>query len=431
VPPLRPAAGRARVAAPRVGLFGLFGQGNLGNDGSLEAVLAYLRTRHPDAVLDIRCTRPEEVTARFGIPAGHLRWYALSQGNSGPIAMARKGLGTGMGLGIDAVRTARWVRRHDLVIVPGMGVLEATLPLRPWQTPYLMFLLCAFGRIFGTRVALVSVGSNVIRQRLTRMLVTHAARLAHYRSFRDTAARDAMRQMGLDTAGDAVYPDLAFSLPAPAGEAEIPGAVGVGLMDYSGGNDDRSRAADIHASYVEQMRRFVVWLLDSGRTVQLLAGDTIDWRVVQRVRSEVQALRPELAATSLTAEPACSLDELMRQMCAVETVVATRFHTVLCALMLGKPTLSVGYAPKFDALMAEMSLTEFAQSAKSVDAQRLIDQFADLEARAQQLRPAIIRRSTANTELLDRQFATLSSLLFPEACPGTAPGQPSSSAASR
>ena len=48
-----------------------------------------------------------------------------------------------------------------------MGVLETTLPLRPWQFPYDMFVLCAAGRIFGTKVALVSVGANVPSERLT------------------------------------------------------------------------------------------------------------------------------------------------------------------------------------------------------------------------------------------------------------------------
>lgn len=37
---------------PRVGLFGLLGSGNLGNDGSMEAVLGYLRSAHPEAVVD-------------------------------------------------------------------------------------------------------------------------------------------------------------------------------------------------------------------------------------------------------------------------------------------------------------------------------------------------------------------------------------------
>ena len=58
-----------------MGLLGLFGQGNLGNDGSLEAMLAYLRERHPEAVLDVRCTEPDLVCARYGVAADRLRWY--------------------------------------------------------------------------------------------------------------------------------------------------------------------------------------------------------------------------------------------------------------------------------------------------------------------------------------------------------------------
>ena len=38
-------------------MVGLFGQGNLGNDGSLEAICGYLRTEHPDAILDVLCSR--------------------------------------------------------------------------------------------------------------------------------------------------------------------------------------------------------------------------------------------------------------------------------------------------------------------------------------------------------------------------------------
>ena len=51
--------------------------------------------------------------------------------------------------------------------------------MRPWGFPYTMFVMSAVGRIFRTKVALVSVGSNVISQRLTRWLFTSAARLAY------------------------------------------------------------------------------------------------------------------------------------------------------------------------------------------------------------------------------------------------------------
>jgi polysaccharide pyruvyl transferase WcaK-like protein len=412
---LRPVKRRRRAVAgaPRVGLVGLLGQGNLGNDGSLEAVLAYLDAEHSDAILDFLCSGTEQVTARYGFPATRLRWYNTeTKGMPGITALAAKSLKVPLGMVIDAFRTATWVSRHDIVIVPGMGVFEATLPLRAWHTPYSMFLVCAFGRLWGTKVAFVSVGANYSRQRLIRRLVTGAARLAYYRSYRDTFSRDAMRRMGLDTSGDAVYPDLAFALPTPLGAPAVAGSVGVGVMSYHGGNDDRQQADQIHAAYVEKMLSFVLWLVDNGRPVRLFATDVHDQSAMHEVIAGLRAHRPGLGPSQVIAVPVSSLDELMRQLASVDTVVASRYHNVLCALKLAKPTLSVGYAAKFDVLMAEMGLAEFCQSARSLDVGRLIEQFTELEGRSTQLRQTMARRAEVNARLLDHQFATLSAMLF-------------------
>jgi polysaccharide pyruvyl transferase WcaK-like protein len=411
-------AGTSTSAVPRVGLFGLLGQGNLGNDASLEAVLSFLKAEHPDAIVDCLCSGPKEVTARYGIPAIRLRWYQPDpQGASGLPALARKGLGIGLGMVADVFRTASWVRRHDVVIVPGMGVLEATVPLRPWQTPYSMFLLCTSARALGAKVALISVGANVIHQRATRWLITRSAQLAHYRSYRDAVSRDAMRGMGLDTSGDAIYPDLVFSLPTPPGEPSAPGTVGVGVMDYSGGNDDRGRADQIRATYVETVKRFVLWLVENGRPVRLFTGDVHDERIVQEILAEVRAHWPEIDPPQLIAQPVASVDELMRQMASVDTVVATRYHNVICAVKMAKPTVSLGYAAKFDALMADMGLAGFSQPARSLDLGRLIEQFTEVERRAPQLRQTMKDRNAVNARLLAEQFASLSAILFPAPAP--------------
>ena len=126
----------------------------------------------------------------------------------------------------------------------------------------------------------------------------------------------------------------------------------------------------------------------------------------------LRAHRPQLGPSQIVAEPVSSIDELMRQIASVDTVVASRFHNVLCALMLAKPTLSVGYAAKFDVLMEEVGMAEFCQSAHSVDVDRLIEQFTELESRSTQLQQMIMERTAANARLLDHQFATLSALLF-------------------
>ena len=75
------------------------------------------------------------------------------------------------------------------MIVPGAGALETTLPQRAWGFPYALFLLSLSGKLSGTKVALVSVGADVINKRVTRWLSNSTARLAFYRSYRDGYSR--------------------------------------------------------------------------------------------------------------------------------------------------------------------------------------------------------------------------------------------------
>ncbi|MFF4503780.1 polysaccharide pyruvyl transferase family protein [Streptomyces sp. NPDC001401] len=390
-----------------VGVFGLLGSGNLGNDGSLEAVLGYLRAEHPDAVVDALCGGPEAVTTRFGIPATRLHWNRAEYRTASRVgAIASKGLGKL----VDVFRTAAWVRRHDVVIVPGMGVLEATLPLRPWGFPYSLFLLCASGRLLGTRVALVSVGAAEIRNRPTRALVRWSARLAAYRSYRDAQSRDAMRAMGVNVARDEVYPDLAFSLPTPQASAPsgTPGLVCVGVMDFHGGNDDRARAEEIYRRYLDGTIRFVRTLVEEGRPVRLLTGDQCDASVVAAILDAVDS--PLVTA----AEPA-SLADLMKEMAAADTVVAVRYHNLICALKTGTPVLALCYAAKSDALMTEMGLGAYCHPAREVDADRLLEQFRALEKHSAELRQTLTERNQAAARRLDHQFNSLTTAVFPAA----------------
>ncbi|MEU3917244.1 polysaccharide pyruvyl transferase family protein [Streptomyces sp. NPDC029004] len=389
----------------RVGVFGLLGSGNLGNDGSLEAVLGYLRTEHPEAAVDALCGGPEVVTARYGIPATRLHWY---RGEYRTASRAGAVVGKGLGKLVDVVRTAAWVRRHDVVIVPGMGVLEATLPLRPWGFPYALFLLCASGRLFGTRVALVGVGAAPIGNRLTRTLVRRSARLSAYRSYRDAQSRDALRDMGVDTARDEVYPDLAFALPTPRADAPSgpPGPVCFGVMDFHGGDDDRARAEEIHLRYLDGTTRFVRALVEDGRPVRLLTGDECDAPVVAAILDAVDS--PLVTA----AEPA-SLADLMKEMAAADTVVATRYHNLICALKVGTPTLALSYAAKSDALMDRMGLGAYCHPAREVDADRLLEQFRALEKRSAELRRTLAERNLLAARQLQDQFTALTAALFP------------------
>jgi len=400
----------------RVGIFGKVGAGNIGNDASMESVLGYLRAKHPDAVIGAMCTGPATLRHRYGIDATNMFWHNKYH----PRSAAVSGILKVVGRGLDTFRTANWVRRHDAVIVPGAGVLEASLPMVPRGWPYALFLLSAYGKVFKTKVALVSVGAGVVNKPTTRRLLDGAARHAFYRSYRDEGAREAMGKRGLDVSGDRVYPDLAFALRPPAAVPVEERLVAVGVMAYYGTDDERRQADEIYAQYVAGMKGFVRWLVENDRKVLLLVGDTngSDGTVVDEILADLRARFPDLDPAAVTAAGVDSYSDVMRVLMPANAVVAIRYHNVLCALKLSKPTISIGYSPKHDVIIGNMGLPEFAMAVNSLDIDELIKRFTELENRAPELRKTLVERNAAKAELLDEQFDRLSALLFGDGSQG-------------
>jgi len=407
----------------------------------MEAILSYLRDTFPGAEIDAMTSGAENLTATYGIPAIPLHWHQKYEGEGWQskarlgaawraprrkaLATVTKALGIGAGLAIDAARTLDWVRRHDVVIVPGAGVLETTVMMRPWEDPYTWFLLGLAGRLGRTRVALVSVGANAIRQPLTRWLFTASAAMAHYRSYRDVMSRDAMRDNGLDVAADHVFRDVVFGYPweASAGDERT---VGVGVMAYYGNNDERDQATRLNAAYLAATKQFLRWLVDDGRQVRLFVGDTAgtDVTVVDEILADLRDYRPDLPPDQVMAMPAASWTDLREAMAPVSSLVAIRYHNVLCALKLGKPTIAISYGGKHDTLMRDMGLSGFCQPANAIDGDRLIEQFRELERHSGELRQQIAERNQANAGLVAQQFAELTAVLFRGFSDGGRPAVP-------
>jgi polysaccharide pyruvyl transferase WcaK-like protein/SAM-dependent methyltransferase len=423
-------------SAPIVGLFGILGAGNIGNDAQMEPMLTYLRQEHPGAVVDAMTTGSDRLRDVYGVHAVPLnfqfkrdagKWEGRT--NQGTAATAKRPgpakLGRiGLGLIIDAYRTASWVRRHDVVIVPGAGVLESSLLLRPWGMPYAMFLLCLSGKVFRTKVALVCVGANVINQRLPRFLCVSAAKLASYRSYRDEFSREAMGRQGVDTSADAVYADLAFGIPSLPDEPGDAGTIGVGIMAYYGANDDREQAKALHEAYVEKIKLLLRRLVDSGRRVRLFVGDSngSDASVAAELLADLRTYRPDLDQTWFAVEETESFGELMKAMSAVGAVIAVRYHNVLCTLKLGKPTVALAYSGKHDALMRDMGMAEYCQPIKSFDVDLLLKQLDHMAERPVELRKRMKERHAVKAELLRGQFTQLSGVFFPASDTGQAEG---------
>lgn len=370
---------------PRIGLFGIIGADNLGNDASVDIVVQWLRRVFPGVVLEFMGMGPRRLRERYGAPAGHLQWYDAHRRR---LPFPGAAFWKVFGRFLDAFRVVRWVGRHDVVLVPGAGVLESTTPTRPWARHLSLVVLTAAARLLDVPVGLVGIGASETVEPVGRWEVTHAVRWADYRSYRDEVSRRAMRNMGVEVSGDPVFSDMWFTVtPPPRVPSDRP-TVGVGIMNYQGSNAERPQAARLHQAYVDAMVSFVAGVVREGWRVRMFIGDPEDAPVLERIRHAVLTEHPE-AGSSIRRCHAATLVELMESLADVDAVVASRYHNVLCAVRLGIPTLSVSYAPKSDEVMARMGLSEFCHPAHAMDPRRMLAQFRELDRRRDELAPRI------------------------------------------
>lgn len=386
----------------KIVLFGQFGCGNTGNDGSLAAMADLLRDAQPDAEIVCACPNPSAVQTDLGIPA-----IATSRPvMTGKVGMLLDRLLLGVPRRIvHLVDPVRQLRGADMLLVPGTGFLDDFQEVpRGW--PLMILRWCLAARLVGARLAFVGIGAGPIRHPLSRFFMTTAARLCHYRSYRDTPSRDFMAALGIGRHRDEVCPDLAFALsPPPSRPRPVRPAlsVGVGVMSYSGWVNRGPDSEEIYDLYMSKIVSFVGWLLEKGHDVRLLTGDIMDQRAVWHALERLQAtIAPELSS-ALIVEPTATLFELMRQIALTDLVVASRFHNVVCAIKLRKPVISLGYAEKNEALLRQIGLEGFSQHIEHFDPELLKQQFLRASAERTAIADGMAMATASYTQRLIAQ----------------------------
>lgn len=406
------------VAKPRVAkicLVGNFGSSNLGNEGTLSAMLDVLRRHFPDADLVCACWPPESLEKQHGIRGISLQ---APRFRSLPARIANRLSFGSLARIATFVHAVRTIRQNDIAIVPGTGILDDFG--ETWRgMPLMIFTWALAARVAGRPFWFVSIGAGPIRNRVSRWLMRSAAKLAHYRSYRDQVSKKYMQSIGLDTTKDPVVPDLAFGLPvaaaSPREKTDERLRVGVGIMAYRGWFGHHPDAGLIYDHYTAKMARFTAWLLGQGHAVRLLIGETCDADAIADVISKLppEVRSPAEASGDLITEPASSLADIKRQMMDTDLVVTTRYHNVVCAFGVGKPILSISYAAKNDELLTEAGLGEFCQHIERLDVDLLIAQFKRLVAERDDYTARVEQAAAGFRARLADQEAQLVSVLNP------------------
>jgi polysaccharide pyruvyl transferase WcaK-like protein len=396
---------------PRIGFFGELGSGNWGNDAGLDVIKRLIDRHWPDARLGFMSMGTPAIAVRGGWPVVPLQWY---EGYSDRVPWVPRRVRQALGRALDVVRILRWPRHYDLVVIPGAGVLEDTTPVRPWGSPLNLLLLGIGARLSRTTLAYVAVGASVPPPGASRRVFAWAARLADYRSYRDQLSYESVRELGVRVEEDQVFTDLAFALDTPSADGRPqktesdPPIVAVGVMNYHGRTEDRSRASELHERYRHHLESIVGQVAGLGWRVVLVTGDREDTPVAQRIRDTVLRDRPQ---SSISAATVGSMDELMRVLSGSRCVIASRFHNVLGALFMGIPTISLSYAAKNDAVMERMGLGEFCQPIDGIDEDLLLEQLHRLRDEHDARSAAIAHRCTEERSVVVAQLDEVAQLI--------------------
>ena len=431
----------------RIAFYGNFGEGNLGNEVTLQTAIDHARARWPDAQLECICTGPEDVRARHGIAAFNCRargkrWArqaqpadpGASQGPRGGASgwrrllaeqRAKKTLAFRVAtLPVRILRMCLWkfplecahwfssmraVARSDILIVPGTGI-ATDRGCGPWSWPYELFKYSALAALRRVPLAYLSVGAGPIDHPLSRWLISRGLGFAGYRSYRDQDSKRYMQGPTLDTSHDAVYPDLVFGLGAqnlpPRDAAPVTKVVGIGLKDYSASGAGSDNTG--YREYIEMMAAFVSWLNSRGYAVRLLIGDM---QYDSRVRRDLLELLQSRAAAGeppkVFSQAVADVPELIRQLAETDVVISPRLHNLILALMLEKPVIALCDLPKVKALLGELELAHYSLPIETLDLARLAAAFTRLEAEMAPLKAHIRERVDSYRDAVEQQYAAV------------------------
>lgn len=399
----------------KISFFGHFGTLNTGNESTLIAVHSRLRGLVPGSEFSCICSRPDVVATRDGIDALPIdaRIVRLWKQEDGMRLDERVGTAL-VGLKEELreyVRAFRSLKGTDVLIVSGTGLVTDAYGLAGWG-PYNQFKWALMAKLRGCKVVFLSVGIGPVDRVLGRMLVRASLRLADYRSYRDDPSLEYLRRMGFRAKRDRVYPDLVFGLPAGLLPPERNGAerrrrvVGLGLMAYIGRYNVPDPRFETHRRYLQSLGVFVEWLLARDYDVRILLGDG-DHEVVDELKSVLRERLGSYDEDRVVDEPIDSVRDVLSQIAATDVVVATRFHNVLLAMVLGKPVIAISFHHKCDALMSQMGLSEYRHDLNEIDAEVLIQQFEALEHNHDHVKRTLEQGVESAQRALDEQYDLL------------------------
>ncbi len=252
----------------------------------------------------------------------------------------------------------RLLGRIDLLVVAGGGQLDEEWG-GPWSHPFVLYKWTALARLRGVPIAIASVGSAVVDTKLAKRFVRATLARSSYRSFRDVGTRELLSRFA-EVATAPIVPDVALSLPLPAGLMERPvepRTVGVVPIVYGHAHHWPTVNVPIYERYVRELGQTVAKLIAQGWTVKFFTSNSVDTVAQDDV---LNSLDPSIRSSErLKIEKTPALEPLLSSLRSCHVVIASRLHAVILAHRLACPVVALSFDRKVNAQMSQAGQDAF------------------------------------------------------------------------
>lgn len=430
-----------------IGVLGHIGNGNLGDESILSAVIENVKLRFPHARIVAISNNPKDTIERHGIEAflsrmtpgrqsvmGHPKPPQSERGKNGCftakndlpsqdlkntlkklrlVQQCRDAAGVlnmlaselrGIGYYIKVIR------KIDLLIVSGSQQLIDYVDKGPWGQPFTLFKWTKLAMLFRRRIVFLSVGAGPLQTVLGKFFVKKALSVSQFNSFRDKTSCEWIEQLNLKQELK-ICPDLAFGnlaiLKKYSGIASRPcgKSVGINLVPiydekyWVKGNDLR------YKSYLEKLAQFSLWLATGGYSIhffytQINSGPAL----LRDMHQHINRLITGQAAKIFFKHPMRSVEDLVHTLSMFESIVASRYHACVLAYLLGKPVIGLAYGPKTFDLLEQFGQSEYALDLFEFEVEVLKRKFGLLSDNLVKEAGIISQRVSVCQDMLRRQY---------------------------
>jgi polysaccharide pyruvyl transferase WcaK-like protein len=398
----------------KIGLWGFYGFGNLGDAAIQDAVIQNIRIRLPLAKIYCFSLNPEDTEKRHGIEsfpiARPFRKTRRPVDITGRLRSRLRDIKEELAF---ILKSYGILKDIDLLIASGGGIIDDEWG-GPWGHPYTLFKWAVIAKVSKTRFLIFNVGASPIKSALSRFFFIKALSLANYRSYRDDRSKKFVGEMGYSEE-DPVFPDPAFGLKVERMGGKKPQenskpVVGINAIPYyspyGGSWPIQDRA--VYESYVSKIASFASWLIRNRYTIMFIPSQIrSDSGAIQDVLRIVNESTSLQFAGQIKQPSVLTVHDITTQLDQADIVVASRLHSIILSFLMHKPVLAVSYHIKINSVMENMGQMPYCFDIDNLDVDALLAGFRLLESNRFNIENLVEKKISHYKASLDLQYDIL------------------------